>query len=111
MLGFRKRWLWLAYLVFGLLLAGASLSLPDLPASVAYQLTGLSAVVAILVGTRLHRPARRGMWYGLAGGLGVFVAGDVVYSVYVYVLHREPFPSPPTRCTWRAIRSWRAPCW
>ena len=94
MLGFRKRWLWLAYLVFGLLLAGASLSLPDLPASVAYQLTGLSAVVAILVGTRLHRPARRGMWYGLAGGLGVFVAGDVVYSVYVYVLHREPFPSP-----------------
>ena len=94
MLGFRKRWLWLAYVVFGLLLAGASLSLPDLPASVAYQLTGLSAVVAILVGTRLHRPARRGMWYGLAGGLGVFVAGDVVYSVYVYVLHREPFPSP-----------------
>jgi diguanylate cyclase (GGDEF)-like protein len=90
----RMRWLWLCYLACGLVAAGASLSLPDLPASVAYQLTGLSAVAAILVGTRLHRPARRGMWYGLAGGLGVFVAGDVVYSVYVYVLHREPFPSP-----------------
>jgi hypothetical protein len=43
--------------------------LPDLPHSIAYQLTGLSAVAAILAGMRLHRPARRGIWYGLAGGL------------------------------------------
>ena len=88
------RRLWLLYLAVGLVVATASLRLPDLQASIVYQLTGLSAVAAILAGMRLHRPARRGIWYGLAGGLSVFVAGDVTYSVYVYVLHREPFPSP-----------------
>jgi hypothetical protein len=86
--------LWLLYLAVGLAVAVGSLRLPDLQHSLVYQLVGLSAVVSILVGVRLHRPARRGIWYGLASGLGVFVAGDVVYSVYVYVLHREPFPSP-----------------
>src|SRR5215211_5940967 len=71
--------LWLLYLAAGLAVAVASLRLSDLQASIVYQLVGLSAVVSILTGMRLHRPARRGIWYGLAGGLGVFVAGDVVY--------------------------------
>jgi diguanylate cyclase (GGDEF)-like protein len=89
-----RRRLWLAYLACGLVVTGASLSLPDLANSVVYDLVGLSAVVAILLGVRLHRPARRAIWYGLAAGLAVFVAGDVVYSVYVYALQLEPFPSP-----------------
>jgi diguanylate cyclase len=88
------RRLWLIYLAAGLAAAAGSLLLPDLPQSIVYDLVGFSAVVAILCGVRLHRPARRGIWYGLAGGLLVFVAGDVVYSVYVYALHLEPFPSP-----------------
>jgi diguanylate cyclase (GGDEF)-like protein len=87
-------WLWLAYMAAGLAAAAGSLLLPDLPNSIVYNLVGLSAVVAILYGVHLHRPHRRGMWYGLAVGLVVFVAGDVVYSVYVYALHLEPFPSP-----------------
>jgi hypothetical protein len=32
----------------------------------------------------------------------VFVAGDVTYSVYVYVLHREPFPSPADGALYQA---------
>ncbi|HEV2893822.1 MAG TPA: GGDEF domain-containing protein [Actinomycetota bacterium] len=88
------RRLWLVYIVVGLVVAGAFLRLPELAYSIVYDLVGLSAVAAILVGMRLHRPARRGIWYGLAGGLAVFVAGDVLYSVYVYALHLEPFPSP-----------------
>ena len=55
---------------------------------------GLSAVVAILAGMRLHRPARRGIWFGLAGGLALFVAGDVVYTVYDHLLELESFPGP-----------------
>ena len=86
--------LWLLYLAGGLVAAVGSLRLPDLQASIAYELVGLSAMVSILIGMRLHRPARRGIWYTLAAGLGVFVAGDAVYIVYVYLLHREPFPSP-----------------
>ena len=89
-----RRRLWLLYLVLGLGVAGASLSLPEPAYSIVYDLVGLSAVAAILVGTRLHRPVRRGIWYGLAGGLGLFVAGDVVYTVYDYVLKAEPFPGP-----------------
>ena len=88
------RRLWLIYLAAGLAAAAGGLLLPDLPYSIVYDLVGFSAVVAILCGVRLHRPARRGIWYGLASGLLVFVAGDVVYSVYVYALHLEPFPSP-----------------
>ena len=91
--GMRGR-LWLLYLAAGLAVAVGGLRLPGLQASIVYQLVGLSTVVSILTGMRLHRPARRGIWYGLAAGLGMFVAGDVVYSVYVDVLHREPFPSP-----------------
>jgi diguanylate cyclase (GGDEF)-like protein len=86
--------LWLIYLAVGLAAAAGSLLLPDLHQSIVYDLVGLSAVVAILCGVRLHRLLRRGMWYGLAAGLVVFVAGDVVYSVYVYALQLEPFPSP-----------------
>jgi diguanylate cyclase (GGDEF)-like protein len=88
------RRLWLIYLVGGLAASAGSLLLADLPQSIVYDLVGLSAVVSILCGVRLHRLRRRGMWYGLAGGLVVFVAGDVVYSVYVYALDLEPFPSP-----------------
>ena len=88
------RRLWWVYLAAGLAAAVGSLLLADLPQSIVYDLVGFSAVVAILCGVRLHRPARRGIWYGLASGLVVFVAGDVVYSVYVYALHLEPFPSP-----------------
>jgi diguanylate cyclase (GGDEF)-like protein len=87
-------WLWRLYLAGGLAAAAAAMLLPDLPHSIVYDLIGLSAVVAILYGVRLHDLVRRGMWYGLAGGLVVFVAGDVVYSVYAYGLHLEPFPSP-----------------
>ena len=86
--------LWLLYLAAGLATAAGSMLLPDLAHSIVYDLIGLSAVVAILWGVRRHGLVRRGMWYGLAGGLAVFVAGDVLYSVYVYALHLEPFPSP-----------------
>jgi diguanylate cyclase (GGDEF)-like protein len=86
--------LWLIYLAVGLATAAAGLLLPELAYSIVYDLIGLSAAVAILYGVHLHRLHRRGMWYGLAGGLVVFVAGDVVYSVYAYVLDVEPFPSP-----------------
>jgi diguanylate cyclase len=89
-----RRRLWLVYGAVGITVMAVALPLPGLPHAIVYNLTGLSAVVAILLGVRLHHPPRRGMWYLLAGGLAVFVAGDVVYSVYAYVLFREPFPSP-----------------
>ena len=73
--------LWLLYLAAGLATAAGSMLLPDLAQSIVYDLIGLSAVVAILLGVRRHGLVRRGIWYGLAGGLVVFAAGDVVSSV------------------------------
>jgi diguanylate cyclase (GGDEF)-like protein len=56
---------------------------------------GLAGVAGLLVGVRLHRPRRAGLWWMLAGGLLCIVAGDFVYALYERVLHREaPFPSP-----------------
>jgi diguanylate cyclase (GGDEF)-like protein len=89
-----RRRLWWCYLVCGFAAAGASLWLPEPAYSIVYDLVGLSAVAAILAGVRLQRPARPGIWYGLAGGLVLFVAGDAVYTVYEQVLQIEPFPSP-----------------
>jgi diguanylate cyclase (GGDEF)-like protein len=55
---------------------------------------GLAGVAGLLVGVRLHRPRRAGLWWMLAGGLLCIVAGDFVYALYERVLHGEaPFPS------------------
>ena len=89
------RWkLWLAYLAGGLVVAGAGLSVADLAPRSSTTSSACPRSSSSCAGVRLHRPARRGIWYGLAGGLAVFVAGDVLYSVYAHALHVEPFPSP-----------------
>ncbi|MEA2486885.1 MAG: hypothetical protein QOF16_539 [Actinomycetota bacterium] len=55
---------------------------------------GLSAVVAILVGVRLHRPSNPTPWYLFAGGLALFIAGDVIaYNYERFAGGPLPFPS------------------
>jgi signal transduction histidine kinase len=55
---------------------------------------GLSAVAAILVGVRLHRPTDRRPWFLFAVGLALFVAGDVLAYNYDQFFGRPlPFPS------------------
>jgi diguanylate cyclase (GGDEF)-like protein len=58
-----------------------------------YETIGLSAVVAILAGVRLHRPSRATAWCLLALSQFLFVAGDVVWAIYQLVL-RQPAPFP-----------------
>jgi diguanylate cyclase (GGDEF)-like protein/PAS domain S-box-containing protein len=56
---------------------------------------GLSTAAAVLVGVRLHRPARRLPWYLLAAVLVSFTAGDTSYNILVRFLHDpNPFPCP-----------------
>ena len=55
---------------------------------------GLAGVAGLVVGARLHRPRRAGLWWMLAGGLLCIVTGDFVYALYERVLHGPtPFPS------------------
>ncbi|MEV6844441.1 bifunctional diguanylate cyclase/phosphodiesterase [Actinoplanes sp. NPDC051411] len=53
----------------------------------------MAAAVAILVGVRLYRPQRPGMWYWFAAGQILSVLGDITYDYYLYGLGRVPYPS------------------
>lgn len=85
---------WRAYVLGGALLVATYLALPaGLARDAVYLLVGLSGVVAILVGVRRNRPARRGAWYWLATGQLFWVAGDTLYSWFNDVAGVAPYPS------------------
>ena len=88
---------WLAYLAGGGLLAAGYFFLPALPSAVAkvvvYSLVGLSAVAAILVGVRRHRPASPLVWYLLAAGRLCYVAADVLFFTLQHVFHDNRVPT------------------
>jgi len=59
-----------------------------------FNAIGASAVVVIVLGVRLHRPAERSTWYLIAAAQALFVAGDVVAYNYQGFFHHElPYPS------------------
>ena len=75
--------------------AAASLYLTGpLNAGPVFNLIGASAIVAILVGAWLNRPAPRLPWYLFAFGQALFVTGDIIAYNYQRFFGRElPFPS------------------
>lgn len=91
----RRDWPWLGYLLVGLLATATYFALPSAAAhNLAYDLLGLSAVVALLGGVRLNRPAYRLPWYLLALGDGLAVAGDLLWTYDENVRGvTTPFPS------------------
>ena len=89
------RWLWLVWLAVGALATGGYFLLPmdGLAHAVLYDAIGLVSSAVIVVGVRLHAPARPGAWYLFAAGQTVWVVGDILYSYITYVRHEEPYPS------------------
>jgi diguanylate cyclase len=92
--GMRAR-AWQVYLVVGTLAVVGYFLLPDdWWQTSANAAIGLAGAAGLLVGVRLHRPRRAGLWWMLAGGLVCIAAGDFVYALYERVLHGSaPFPS------------------
>src|SRR5919199_5508945 len=86
---------WLAFGAAGVAWAVAYLLLPQhTPLStVLDNVGGFACVVAIVVGVRMHRPARRTPWYLFAAAQACSGVGDVLWWVYADVLRTEPFPS------------------
>jgi signal transduction histidine kinase len=91
---------WWAYLACGAVVAAAYYLVPAtglVPRWAAkiglYNGLGLSAVVAIVVGVRRHRPERPLTWYLFAVGLLSYVTADVIFYTYQDILHLEVFPS------------------
>ncbi|PWK31679.1 diguanylate cyclase (GGDEF)-like protein [Actinoplanes xinjiangensis] len=91
--GLTRIWCW--WLAVGVLATTGYFLLPasSLAARVCYNVIGLAAVVAILVGVRLYRPQRPGVWYWVAAGQLLAVLGDITYDYYLYELGRVPYPS------------------
>jgi signal transduction histidine kinase len=84
---------WRLYLGAGALATGAYYLLPEAGGAVLNVVVGASAVAAIAIGIRWHRPARRLAWWLIAAAQGLFVVGDALFSVNELVLGIEPFPS------------------
>jgi diguanylate cyclase (GGDEF)-like protein/PAS domain S-box-containing protein len=90
-----KRWAWLGYLAVMTTLSGAYLVGPSaLNSGPVFNLIGASAIVAVLVGTRLHGVTRRLPWLLVALGQTLFVTGDVIAYNYQRLFHHAlPYPS------------------
>jgi signal transduction histidine kinase len=80
------------YLVAGLAATGLYFLLPwDSPGqSFLYDLIGASSAVAVVVGTRKHRPSLAVVWYLFAAGLIAFAVGDILFNLYAWAWHRDP---------------------
>jgi len=73
--------------------AGYFVALDRAAQDTAYNLCGISAVGAIVVGIRLWRPARVQAWMMLAAGVALQSLGDVLLTLLTGSDGVEPFPS------------------
>ena len=55
----------------------------------AFNVIGLSASVAMVIGARMHEPRQRLPWYLVATGQALFVAGDVITYNYAAILRKH----------------------
>ncbi|GAA4604797.1 diguanylate cyclase (GGDEF)-like protein [Actinoplanes octamycinicus] len=91
----RRETVWLGWIVAGVLATAGYYAVPtdSLAANLFYNGIGLSSVLAILAGIRLHRPRNAAVWYWFAAGQFTWAVGDLVWEYYQYVLLQEPYPS------------------
>src|SRR6266511_2852144 len=92
---------WLRYVVGGsaaalvYLVIPSSIPLPALvPRLLLYQGVSASAVVALVVGMRRHRPSNRTPCYLLVAGRAIYLVADLTFSTLHDLLHSTAFPSP-----------------
>jgi PAS domain S-box-containing protein len=83
------------YLVLCAVAIVAVVTLWSVPRTVAYDMASALAVVAVLVGVRRNRPARRAAWLLLAFGAAAWVTGNVIGSVAELEGSHAPFGGAP----------------
>ena len=88
----RQSWRW--YFLLGSLAAVPIVVIPDSWWYTAwYDMLGLSAVFAVLVGARRNRTRALSTWRWLAAGQLLFVAGDFLFDLNERVWNTDAFPS------------------
>ena len=85
---------WALYLAIGGAVLTAFVFVHSIRVGPLFNVIGLSASVAIVVGARMHEPRQRLPWYLVAIGQALFVAGDVItYNYDRFFGTAPPFPS------------------
>ena len=85
---------WAIYLSIGGALLTAFVFVHPIRVGPLFNVIGLSASVAILIGARMNEPRQRLPWYLVATGQALFVAGDVItYNYERFFGTAPPFPS------------------
>jgi len=85
---------WAIYLSIGGALLTAFVFVHPIRVGPLFNVIGLSASVAIVIGARMHEPRQRLPWYLVATGQALFVAGDVItYNYERFFGTAPPFPS------------------
>jgi len=112
-----KYWPWTLVPTIGAILIVAFYRLPEgsVEASAVYDLIGLFAVAAAVVGINHYRPAGWKPWLFVAAGQLAFVIGDILWTIYS-AQGEDPFPSTADSRTCSATLlsrsgcSWRSGC-
>jgi diguanylate cyclase (GGDEF)-like protein/PAS domain S-box-containing protein len=91
----RRASVWHVYLTWGLVVTLLYLLVPPFKGNGwMMPLLSMSSAIAIVVGTRMHRPGARRAWQLMALGQFLFACGDVyTYSYPTLTHHDVPFPS------------------
>jgi signal transduction histidine kinase len=63
------------------------------PRLLLYQGVSASAVVALVIGVRRHRPGNPMPWYLLIAGQAIYLLADLTFYTLHDLLHQEQFPS------------------
>lgn len=78
----------------GLLLIGLFAATIDTPSgALTYLVGGAYGCALSCIGASRMPPARRRIWWALAAGQLLFLAGDLLWTVFEDVLHIDPYPS------------------
>ncbi|WP_051713349.1 putative bifunctional diguanylate cyclase/phosphodiesterase [Spirillospora albida] len=82
---------WLLFLLSGCLLSAAAVIIPDPVGRIFWEAVPLSAVIAMIVGIRWHRPSPARPWWLMTAGLAVWAVSDIVWTTILVTTGADAF--------------------
>ncbi|WP_432537095.1 GGDEF domain-containing protein [Kineococcus arenarius] len=105
-LGFRL------HLVVGTTLSVVCVLLPvSLLRDALYTALSFGCVAVMAVGVHRNRPRRARAWWFFTAGVATWATADLMWALFVWVLHVDPFPSPADALYLATYVLMAAGCW